>query len=132
MNTSDGTSHKIRLAEVAPPACASCSGQYVERRHVDFGAAFDGPTFPAPESIAGGKVMTVDDLVVCEECIKAAARLLDLVDAEPLESAISDLNEINGELSEKLAGAMAYVQQLEAEREGRQRLVDVLRPKART
>jgi hypothetical protein len=124
MNTSDGTSHKIRLAEVAPPACASCSGQYVERRHVDFGAAFDGPTFPAPESIAGGKVMTVDDLVVCEECIKAAARLL--------ESAISDLNEINGELSEKLAGAMAYVQQLEAEREGRQRLVDVLRPKART
>jgi hypothetical protein len=45
---------KIRLAETPPVRCSSCYGQYPTAVHVDFGAAWDGPTFPADEEVAGG------------------------------------------------------------------------------
>jgi hypothetical protein len=65
---------KIRLAETPPTHCASCFGQYPDRRHIDFGAYWDGPVFARDEGdVAGGAPIAVDDLVICEECLRAAA-----------------------------------------------------------
>jgi hypothetical protein len=72
MNNTDGTSQKIRLTGT-PVACASCYGQYVDRRHVDFGASTDGAVLAGPSNIAGGKGQSIDEVIVCDECLAAAA-----------------------------------------------------------
>lgn len=51
--------------------CASCYGQYEKRKLVDFDAAYDGPVLDDD-----AHRVTIDDLVVCEECLGSAARLL--------------------------------------------------------
>jgi hypothetical protein len=121
-------SEKIHLTDKPPVACASCGGQYTDRRHVDFGAAYDGPTFPA-EDVAGGTVVTVDDLIVCEQCVRDAGRVLGLVDPDAqtrqLEQQASQLQT----LSERLAGALAYVNRLEAAAKERESLEEILKPK---
>jgi hypothetical protein len=62
-----------RLAEGAPPWCASCYQQNLEQRHVDFDAAYDGPVL---EGVDAAVKPQIDDLVVCESCLAEAARLL--------------------------------------------------------
>src|SRR4051794_37227700 len=71
---------KIRLAETAPAACASCRERDPDARHVDFGAAGDYGMAPAPDNIAGGKLVSIDDLIVCEYCLADAAGVLGLED----------------------------------------------------
>jgi hypothetical protein len=123
--------HKIRLSEVAPVACASCSGQYPDRRHVDFGSAFEGPMMPASTEVAGGKPVSVDDVVICDECLGFAAGLLGLVDPEEVRSANEKLVASNEELTERLAGALAYINKLETSQEARRTLEETLNPKPR-
>jgi hypothetical protein len=72
MNTTDGTSQKIRLTGT-PVACASCYGQYTDRRHVDFGSSTDGAVLAGPSNIAGGKGQSIDEVIICDECLTAAA-----------------------------------------------------------
>jgi hypothetical protein len=62
---------KIREAHT-PRRVRSCGGQYPDRRHVDFGSAGDYGMVPS-QNVAGGKMVSVDDLVVCDECLTAAA-----------------------------------------------------------
>jgi hypothetical protein len=45
---------------------------------VDFGSAFDGPVIDDPN--AEGNQVYIDKIVVCEHCVKQAARLLNLDD----------------------------------------------------
>lgn len=101
---------KIKIAHPAPPACASCYGQYPERLHVDFGAAFDGPVLFGKE---GATQAQVDELVICDECLRAAAALLGLKSHGDLEEKIAALNDHATELAEKLAGAMVYIRKIE-------------------
>jgi hypothetical protein len=66
-----------------PPACASCGGQYPDRRHVDFGSAWDGPVLNQLEvAVQGATPMTVDDLKVCESCVREAMHVLQLADMD--------------------------------------------------
>src|SRR4051794_41947721 len=69
---------KIRLAETAPAACASCRRRDPDARHVDFGAAGDYGMAPAPHNIARAKLVSIDDLIVCEHCLTDAASVLGL------------------------------------------------------
>ena len=55
-----------------PPFCAACYGQKPEMRHVDFEAAYDGPVVNPEDDIK----MAVDDLILCEECLRSAAQRL--------------------------------------------------------
>lgn len=110
---------KIRLAETPPVRCSSCYGQYPERRHVDFGAAYDGPTFPAGDEVAGGKVQTIDDLVICDECLTAAATLLGLEDPGDTRAHVAEVEGQAEELRERLHGALAYIERLEQAAEAR-------------
>lgn len=49
--------------------CASCY-TFTNKRLVDLGAAFDGPVLETG--------MQIDDLILCEDCVRAAAEALDL------------------------------------------------------
>jgi hypothetical protein len=103
---------KIRLTETPPVRCSSCYGQYPDRTHVDFGAAWDGPTFPDDE-VAGGVIVTVDDLIICEDCLRDAGRLLGLEDPGDAARHLAELEGQAEELRERLLGAMDYIAALE-------------------
>jgi len=121
-------SDQITLTERPPVACASCFGQYPQRRHVDFHSDYDGPTLPPDaENVAGGKFLSIDDLIICEECLSAAAALVGLASADELKAEVADLRATAAELTEKYAGAMAYIQQLEAEQQARKNLIEAIK-----
>lgn len=122
---------KIRLAERPPVACSSCNGQYTDRRHVDFGAAYDGPVLPSGAETRGVVGIAVDDLIVCDECLTAAARLIGMEDATQSREAMDALTARAEEMSERLAGAIAYINRLEQANAQRDELAAVLKPKPR-
>jgi hypothetical protein len=72
----------VKIANPNPAFCAACYGQYSDRRHVDFEAAWDGPVFEGEgvhtgDGGARSKLpVGIDDLVICEDCLKSAAKLL--------------------------------------------------------
>lgn len=107
---------KIHLAETPPLACSSCGTHTPDRRFVDFGAAWDGPMVPAPGDIAGAKLASIDDLVVCEECLTAAAGVLGLEDVATLEDEALRLERECVDAEERLAAVTAHVDQLTAAR----------------
>lgn len=114
----------MKLAETPPTHCSVCFGQYVERRHVDFEVAWDGPVLK--DEVAGGAGTTdvsIDDIIVCEECLKLAAAVIGLKDpdemaeyAEAQEKRVDELLEKvrglerhNGKLEEALASKKVLV-----------------------
>lgn len=114
---------KIRLAETPPTHCASCYAQDVEIAHVDFGAAYDGPTFH--QEVAGGiQAVPVDDLVICERCLRDAVACLPRADDELLHG----LEEENIGLRERLQAALRYIAKLEEASEAKEAF-DPHRPK---
>src|SRR4051812_1793268 len=112
---------KIRLAESAPAACASCRERNPDARHVDFGAAGDYGMAPAPDNIAGGKLVSVDDLIVCERCLVAAAGVIGLEDVSE-RAAEAERLERKCEVAEvQLAAVTSQLERMtEAERAGEQ------------
>jgi hypothetical protein len=57
---------RIHLADPAPPHCSGCFQQKPQERHVDFGAAYDGPVVPALEGTVGVVGHVIEDLILCE------------------------------------------------------------------
>lgn len=122
---------KIRLAPVPPVACSSCGGQYTDRRHVDFGAAWDGPMISAGDESRGVIGHAVDDLIVCEDCLRDAAKLLGWQDITALQTAFDDLRRHQDQVGVRLASALEHVESLERAARSRDRLEEVLRPPRR-
>jgi hypothetical protein len=89
-------------------------GQYTGRRHVDFGAAWDGPMVPPDQSVAGGKMVSVDDLVICEECLTFAAALVGLGDVSERDERIDRLNERLTATGQRLGKALEANEKLQA------------------
>lgn len=104
---------KVRVAERPPAGCAACFGQYPQRTHVDFGSSYDGPMLPAQENATGVVGVSIDELVICEECLRTAAQLLGLTDPGQTTEQLEALTAQAEELTERLAGAMAYANKLE-------------------
>lgn len=69
----------------APMYCSACFGQDITLRHVDFDAACDRGY--------GGEDHTIsmDDLVLCETCLRYGATLVGMVDAEENANEIANL-----------------------------------------
>lgn len=82
----------MRLTDT-PAYCASCFGQYPERRHVDMEAYFDGPVLDA-----SGTKQAIDDLVLCEDCVREAAQLVLEGDAALLGSKLAQVEKERNEL----------------------------------
>jgi hypothetical protein len=83
--------------------CSSCHGQYLERKHVDFEAYYDGPVIDTEGDIK----VSIDNLIICSECLKNAGALVGLFPAE-------DLKEENKELGEAIEAHEQHTEQLEA------------------
>ena len=93
-----------RIATVAPSACSACYGQYPDRVHVDFDAAWDGPV------LDGSVKVTIDDLVVCEDCLRDAIALLPDTDRD---LALERLRERITELEAQKSSAEDHAEKLE-------------------
>lgn len=122
---------RIRVAEIPPVACASCFGQYPQRMHVDFGASYEGPVLGPQEGVMGGKPVSIDDLIICDECLLAAAKLMGFGDTREDHAEIAQLKE---ELHEQLERANAlehYAKTLEAAVGQRRSLDEVNEPSER-
>lgn len=109
----------MRLTDTPPVRCSACFGQYVDRRHVDFEVAWEGPTFN--EGIAGrdGEItntiaVSVDDLIICEECMKAAGKLLDLEESDVLLENMEQVERQRDELLERVRGLEDQAKSLKA------------------
>lgn len=74
----------MRIAERNPAYCSSCYGQYVDKKHIDFEAAWDGPVVNPKEAIK----VAIDDLVLCEGCVREAAKLLGMTDSDEAEKVL--------------------------------------------
>jgi hypothetical protein len=83
--------------------CASCFSQKPQMRHVDLEAYFDGPAIKQDN----GDYLAVDDLVLCEDCIKGAASLVDMF---PL----ADLKKENAEMGETIETKHTEIEELHA------------------
>jgi hypothetical protein len=105
---------RIHIAEPAPPRCSGCFQQKPQERHVDFGAAYDGPVVPAAENVAGLVGHVIDDLILCETCITEAAQLVGLGNAAALTAERDQLEAGNRELRAKNVGLEDYNAKLEA------------------
>jgi hypothetical protein len=84
--------------------CSACFNQQPDEIHVDFEAAYDGPVIDQSSGIK----MTVDDLYLCADCVRAAYRLLD---DEGFQSQIQVLQE---ELAAAQAKSRMMAQRLNA------------------
>lgn len=108
----------MRAAESAPAYCSGCFQSRPEMRHVDLEVAWDGPTLT--EGVATGEgiqntvAVTIDDLVLCEECVRCAAGLIDMVDPDTQSAELEQLRESNRLLVEKVRGLEDYASRMEA------------------
>jgi hypothetical protein len=123
---------KIREAET-PVGCASCGGQYPDRRHIDFSAAYDGAVLNQKEVLESGVTpVQIDDLILCDECVRAAAALLGLVDPDDLGRVNASVMEANEELGERLTGALLLIDNLEKAAKLKETLAEQIKPKRQT
>jgi hypothetical protein len=103
---------RIQLAQPAPPHCSGCFQAKPTQRHVDFGASYDGPMLPAIDGAAGVIGHSIDELILCEDCINQAAGLLGLVRAEAVVAERDQLEEGNRALRMENAGLRDYTDSL--------------------
>lgn len=96
-----------RLASPPPSACAACFGQYPDRRHVDFEAAYDGPV------LEGAARVAIDDLIVCENCLADGARILGWVPDQEAREQLAALRVRAAEAEARNEGQAAYIRKLE-------------------
>jgi hypothetical protein len=98
----------MKIAHTTPPACAVCYQQHVNRTHVDFEVAYDGPVIP------GAVPRPIDDLIVCEKCLADAAKLIGLTREDMLRAQVDELTAQRDTAVQLAAGHQAYSNQLEA------------------
>lgn len=108
----------MRLTDVAPPACSGCYLSQPDVRHVDFEVAWDGPMFPDGVMQGDGETTTgvavsIDDLIVCERCLRAAAALVDMTDPGETLAELEQLRDANQNMAERLRGMDDYIANLE-------------------
>jgi hypothetical protein len=115
----------IRSAEL-PMYCSACGCQDTGKRHVDFDAACD-------RGYGTGDVVPVsmDDLIICETCLRAGAALVGMIDdTEPLEK-IATLEQRLSDEQKRADKAAAYAERMEQALAARPSPVKVSRPRGR-
>ena len=85
----------------APAYCSACFSAKPQMRHIDFECVWDGPVINVEDGIR----VQVDDLIVCEDCLSAAAARLDIANAGAAR--ISELENRVFELDARRAHAEA-------------------------
>lgn len=108
----------MRTAEPAPAFCSGCFQARPDMLHVDFEVAWDGPVIQDGVATGDGATQTVstsiDDLMLCEKCVRAAAAHVGMVDPGVQAAELEQLREINERLVEKNRGLEDYASRMEA------------------
>lgn len=90
-----------------PIYCSACFNSQ-EIRHVDFDAACDRG-YGNQEAIA----IALDDLILCENCVKTAAAILGIEDSRQLKAELGDYERKNDVLEKRLRQAQRYADTME-------------------
>ena len=82
----------MKIASPNPPYCSACFQAKPGMTHIDFEAYWDGP-------IIEGKSFKqpIDDLVICEDCLKVAGEVVGLSEHKKL---LHERNELKAEVQE--------------------------------
>lgn len=92
-----------------PQYCSSCMNQNPNVRHIDFEAACDRGWYGGDPALR----VTMDDLVICEDCLKAAATLLEWMPTKEAIDRITNLEHRVGEEAKRADKAEAYAERME-------------------
>jgi hypothetical protein len=98
---------QIRLCS-PPAACSSCYGQYPQRRHVDFGASWDGPVLNDGSDERFIIRASLDELILCEDCLRRGAEQLGLVDPDEQTAMLETQRDALQRMAEENAGLRAH------------------------
>lgn len=79
----------MKIADPRPAYCACCyqapAASTPQKTFVDYEAAYDGPVIPG-----AGDPVAIDDMILCEDCVKSAARLVGFEPGADLRGKISE------------------------------------------
>lgn len=111
----------MKLVEGPPPTV--CSGCYApgdpDKRYVDFESSWDGPVFQDKVATGdGGEVtnlaVSIDELILCEECLTAAANALGFVLPDEQTDKIGELEGQLDNLRDRVLERDQYAERLQA------------------
>jgi hypothetical protein len=91
-----------------PMYCSACMNQQPALRHVDFDAATDR----GYGNVEATKV-AMDDLILCEGCVKRGAELLGMVDSKEQAERIADLEKRLDVKERQYKQAQGYADRME-------------------
>lgn len=97
-----------KIADITPPNCSVCWQTRDDIRHVDFEVAHEGPVL-----FEGTTPVQIDQLVICESCLKAGGELVGLVDWAERADLLADLQAQLQTAEAELVKARRYATDLE-------------------
>ncbi len=112
----------VRLLEFPPVYCSACWCAAPEKRHVDY-AADNDQGYGGKDAFDDG--VAYDNLQLCEDCMKAGARLMGMVDADEQEVTMRKLEVANERLAREARQAQNYADRLEDAFEHRAQPVEI-------
>lgn len=98
----------MRIAETTPPYCSACFGQEPDAKYVDFESAWDGPVIDE----GNGLKQSIDDLIICERCLMAAANLKGLDSTKDMREENLELGVLVEKLEEQIKAKDAMINDL--------------------
>lgn len=111
-----------------PMYCSACHNQDSSVRHVDFDAACDRGYGLQEDS---GVKVSMDDLILCEGCLRSGAGLVGMVDEEEQSARIESLERRLTEETRRCEQAVAYANRMEEALAQRPEPITVSRPRGR-
>lgn len=117
--------NQIRAA-ATPMYCSACGCQNPKLLHVDFDAACDRG-YGAGEAVK----VSMDDLILCETCLRSGAALVGMVDGTEPGERIEMLERRLAEEKLRADKAASYAQRMEDALKERPEPVKVSRPRGR-
>ena len=118
--------NEIRPAAL-PMYCSACHGQYPERKHIDFDAAIDRGWYGNDH----GTRITMDDLILCEECLRNGAELIGMMDTHAFLDQKASLEHRLAREEKEREKAVEYADRMEQALQHRPESLKVTRPRGR-
>jgi hypothetical protein len=110
-----------------PIYCSACFGQDPAARHIDFDAACDR----GYGNTSNGYKVSMDDLILCEGCVRSAAVQLGMMDTEEFSEKTRSLERRLDAEKKRADKATEYADRMEEALEHRPEKLSVSRPRGR-
>lgn len=112
-----------------PMFCSACHNQDNSKQHVDFDAACDRG-YGESEDNPGIRI-SMDDLVLCETCLRDGASRIGMVDSEQHAAKVASLEGRLAEETRRCEQAVNYANRMEEALAARPDPIQVSRPRGR-